>query len=479
MMKNYKYLIFVIVLFISGCAVGPDYQRPDTEKPQKFGYIDSLKISDSTAFSTTDTTWWALFNDTTLNGLIKSALKENTDINIAAARVEEFMGRYGVAKSDFYPKVGYDLSATHGQFSAINTGRENNPVTDQFVLTLNAAWEMDIWGKIRRTTESAQADLFASEESRKGVVLLITTQLANSYVDLLTLKKQRDIAVSTTLLRENALLLFRLRYDKGDVSELEIAQLESDYWYTKSQIPYLEKNIAQLENTISVLVGRNPGLVKSPNTLDNLILPTVPEGIPSQILDRRPDVRQAENNLISANAKIGAIKSLYYPSINLSGALGLASNDLSVLFEPYSVLWNLGAGIVGPLFRGGEISGQVKVAESVKKQLLYSYIQTVRNAFKEVENALIERTRVQEQLVYQQKRVKSLEDYYRLSELRYNEGVTSYLEVLDAERSLFSAQLDLAVVQANLYKSVVNIYSALAGSWVDKASMESVQPNEE
>jgi multidrug efflux system outer membrane protein len=185
--------------------------------------------------------------------------------------------------------------------------------------------------------------------------------------------------------------LFRLRYDKGDVSELEIAQLESDYWFTKSQIPYLEKNISQLENTISVLVGRNPGLLKSANNLDNLVLPAVPEGIPSQILDRRPDIRQAENNLVSANAKIGAIKSLYYPSINLSGALGFASNDLSVLFEPYSVLWNIGAGIVGPLFRGGEISSQVKVAESVKKQLLYAYVQTVRNAFKEVENALIER----------------------------------------------------------------------------------------
>jgi outer membrane protein, multidrug efflux system len=476
-MRNFNYLILIITLFISGCAVGPDYQRPDIDKPGKFNYLDSLKISDSTAFSTTDTTWWALFNDTTLNGLIKTALKENTQINIAAARVEEFMGRYGVAKSDFYPKVGYDLSATHGQFSAINTGRENNPVKDNFILSLNASYELDIWGKVRRSTESAQADLFASEESRKGIVLLITSQLANSYLDLLTLRKQLEISISTTNLRENTLILFRLRYDKGDVSELEIAQLESDYWYTKAQIPFLEKNIAQLENTISVLVGKNPGLLKSANNLDNLVLPAVPEGIPSQILERRPDIRQAENNLVSANAKIGAIKSLYYPSINLSGALGFASNDLSVLFEPYSVLWNIGAGIVGPLFRGGEISSQVKVAESVKKQLLYAYVQTVRNAFKEVENALIERAKVQEQLVYQQKRVKSLSDYYRLSEMRYNEGVTSYLEVLDAQRSLFSAQLDLAIVQASLYKSVVNIYSALAGSWVDKASMDSVQPN--
>ncbi len=476
-MRNY--IILLLLIFLSGCAVGPDYERPEIKKPDKFIYLDSLKISDSTAIATVDTTWWSLFGDSELNRLIKKALKENTDINIASARVEEFMGRYGVSKSDFYPKFGADVSAVTGKFSSVNTGTDNNPSRSIFKVNLNANWEIDIWGKIKRAAESAEADLLAAEESRKGVVLLVTTQLANAYIDLLTLKKQLDITNNTVNIRENSLALFRLRLDKGDISNLELSQLESEYWYAKSQVPLIEKNIAVLENAISVLIGNNPERISSDNTLDSISLPTVPPGIPSELLERRPDIRQSENNLISANAKIGAVKALYYPSISLSGVLGFASNDLTTILDPASQVWNIGGGIIAPLFRAGEISSQVKVAEAYKKQVLYKYINTIRNAFKEVEDALVDRNKTENQLYMQRKMVETLTTYLSLAEMKYNEGATSYLEVLDAQRSLFDAQMKYALIQANLFKSVINIYSAIGGGWIDKAANESVQPSKD
>jgi outer membrane protein, multidrug efflux system len=471
-----RYWIFVLLICLTGCAVGPNYERPNLKVPGKFAYFDSLKIADSTAVALIDTTWWSLFGDTTLNGLIKTSLKENSDIQIAAARVEEYMGRFGVTKSDFYPKLNLSATTTHGQFSAVNTGTTENPGRSVFSVNLNASWEVDIWGKIRRASESAKADLLATEESRKGVVLLIATQVANTYLDLLSARKQLEIANYTVNLRENTLMLFRLRYSKGDISRIELTQLESEYWYSKSQIPLIEKNIAHLENALCSLIGKNPEAIQTSSSIDSLTLPVVPTGIPSTILERRPDIKQAENILISANARIGSIKALYYPSISLSGVLGLASNDLTNLFQPYSNVWNVGGGLFAPLFQGGAISNNVKVAESIKKQMVSAYVRTVRNAFKEVENALIDRTKIQEQLNFQKQRVESLSEYYNLAEMRYNEGVSSYLEVLDAQRALFESQLEYVTLQADLLKSVVNIYGSLAGSWVDKASREAILP---
>jgi len=302
--------------------------------------------------------------------------------------------------------------------------------------------------------------------------------VASSYIDLLGLDKQLEVARHTLASRESSLDLFRQRSAKGDVSDLELSQIESQYWLAKSRVPLLELQIAQLENAISVLVGRNPGPIPRGSRIDSLALPGIPEGMPSEILERRPDVRQAEERLRAANARIGVAKALYFPSISLTGLFGAASGNLSSLFNPEAQVWNVGGQVLQPIFRWGEISGQVDAAEAVQKQTLYGYVQSVQNAFRDAEDALVERTRTQEIHDAQGKQVEALRVYERLARMRYREGVTSYLEVLDAERSLFDTELQFAQTQANLHKSVVSVYRALAGGWVDQAADRAFMPSD-
>lgn len=480
--------LFVFLIFagmLAGCAVGPNYHRPQVAAPEEWMYSDTTAITDSAALAIADTAWWELFGDTVLTNLITIALQENNDVRIAAARVEEFMGLYGVAKSDLFPKIGAGGSGSRGQFPFPGDPEEERPTNNFFRVNVSAAWEIDLWGKIRRAKEAARADLLAAEEIRRGIVLTIAAQVASSYIDLLALDRQLEIARQTVASREYSLNLFEQRRAKGDVSELEISQLESEYWFARSQVPLLEKNIALLENALSVLLGRNPGRITRGGVIDSLALPVIPEGLPSELLERRPDVRQAEEQLIAANARIGVAKSLYFPSISLTGLFGFASGELSDLFVPNARFWSLGGDILQPIFRGGEIKGQVKAAEAFQKQALFGYIQTVQNAFRDAEDALIDKSRTGEQLTAEGKRVEALKAYYRLATMRYQEGVTSYLEVLDAERSLFSSQLDYVQTQAGLLQSTVSIYRALAGSWLDQAAAasfrveENVKPREQ
>lgn len=483
--KILYYFIFILTLTIGGCAVGPDYQKPDVDSPEGWIYKDSVKaldsskafIKDSTAIAIADTAWWRLFNDSTLTELIQIGLKENSDIKLASARVEQFLANYGITRSSFYPDLNFKGSAKTGKFSSSFTNSDQNRYTNIFNMSLTSDWEIDLWGKIRRTNESARADLLASEESRQGMVLFITSKIASSYIELLTLKRQLELTKKTLQSRDTGLILFRLRYVKGDISLLDLTQFESDYWYVYSQIPYYEKQITQAENNLNILIGRNPGTVKTGSNTDSVIVPIVPDGIPSQLLQRRPDIRYAEQVLISANANIGAVKALYYPSISLSGTLGVASDDLSSLFNPLSQLWNIGGNIVAPLFNAGRTKNKVRVAESQKKQALISYVNAVRSSFRDVENALVDQAKTREQLFLLGNRVDALKLYKDLAMMNFNEGVSNYLEVLDADRSLFDAQIYYETTRGILLKSIVNIYSSFGGGWVTKASMESVQPD--
>jgi multidrug efflux system outer membrane protein len=472
-----KYVIpAILACTLVACAVGPDYRRPETDAPQAFENRDTTVVLDSTAIAAADTAWWQLFGDTVLTELIHTALQENNDVRIAAARVEQYMGLYGVTKSDLFPKIDAGASGTRGQFALTGDGSQVRPTNNRFDVSVSAWWEIDLWGKIRRATEAAKAELLASEEARRGVVLTVTALVANSYIDLLALDKQLIIAMQTAQSREKSLDLFRQRYAKGDVSELELSQIESQYWLAMAQVPALERSIVQLENAISVLLGRNPQRIPRGLMLDSLALPGVPEGLPSELLERRPDVRQAEEQLRAANARIGVAKSYYYPSISLTGLFGVASGDLSNLFKPDARIWDVSGQILQPIFHWGEISGQVDAAEAVQKQTLYGYVSTVQNAFGDAENALVERSRTQEQHDAQENEVKALRVYERLARMRYTEGVTSYLEVLDAERALFSTELDYAQTQARLSKSVVGVYRAFAGGWLDWAAAAAAQP---
>lgn len=470
-----KLLPVLLAALAAGCSVGPNYHRPALESPSTWQNPDTTFYADTTV-ALADTAWWHLFGDTTLTNLITAGLQENTDVRIAAARVEELMGRYGVTKSDFFPKFNAGGNAVRGQFGFPGEGVDaQRPTRNYFQVNLTTDWEIDLWGKIRRATEAARADLLASEEARRGVVLTTTSLIATSYIDLLALDRQLEIARQTAASRRSALDLFQQRREKGDLSDLEYSQAESEYWLAMSQIPFFEKNIVFAENTINFLIGRNPGPVARGKILDSLALPEIPVGMPSSLLERRPDVRFAEEQLRAANARIGVAKSLYFPSISLSGLFGFASGDLSALFKSNTRIWDVGGQVFQPIFNWGEIKGQVRAAEGAQKQALFGYVQTVRNAFRETENALTDRSRTGEQFDAEGNRVSALTTYARLARLRYNEGVTSYLEVLDAERSLFATQLDYTQTQSDLHKSVVAVYQSLAGSWLDQAAAVSFQ----
>jgi outer membrane protein, multidrug efflux system len=474
-----KYILpALLALILVGCSVGPNYTRPETNAPAEFANADTTALVDSAMIAVADTGWWELFGDSVLTALIDTALKENNDVHIAAARVEQFMGLYGVTKSDFFPKIDAGAIGTRGQSALITDYVGKRPTTNNFEVNVSATWEIDLWGKVRRATEAAKADLLASEEARRGVVLSVTALVANSYIDLLELDKELLIAKATALSREQSLRLFIERKGKGDVSDLELSQIESQYWLAMARIPQIQMNIVQVENAISVLLGRNPGPIPRGLMLDSLALPGVPEGLPSTLLERRPDVRQAEEQLRAANARIGVAKSLFFPSISLTGLLGVASGGLSNLFTADNQVWRVTGQVLAPIFHWGEISGQVDAAEAVQKQALYGYVNTVHSAFADAENILVERSHTEQQRDAERNQVKALRTYERLARMRYTEGVTSYLEVLDAERTLFDTELSYAQTQARLSKSVVGIYRAFAGGWLDWASAKAVLPSD-
>jgi multidrug efflux system outer membrane protein len=463
---------------VAGCSVGPDYQRPETEPPEQWAHADSSFLVDSSMVTAADSSWWVGFGDTVLTALIETSLVNNADVRIAAARVEEFMGLYGVARSDFFPKVGARADALRGQGLLSTPDGEGRPTTNKFEVSLTADWEIDLWGKVRRASEAARADLLAAEDARRGVTVSVIGLVAESYFQLLALDKQLRIAQRTVVSREFSLSLFRQRQAGGDVSDLELSQIESQYWFARSRVPALERAIVVQENAISVLIGRNPGPILRGSVLDSLQLPRVPDNLPSELLEQRPDVRQAEEQLRAANARIGVAKAQYFPSISLTGIFGRASGDLSNLFTPGGQIWSVGGNILQPIFRWGEISGQVAASEAVQRQVLSEYVRTVQNAFADAEDALISRSRTQEERDAISMQVEALRAYERLSQMRYREGVTSYLEVLDAERSLFDTELGYAQTQANLLQTVVGLYRAFGGGWTDWAAWRSVQPED-
>jgi outer membrane protein, multidrug efflux system len=457
--------VAALLLLVSffGCAVGPDYRRPSIDAPSAW------RLTEPEAKDLADTTWWEQFDDPVLNELIASALKENKDLRIAAARVEEFVGRYGATRAGLFPQAGAagigQRKSTTDYANPPRSLTTDNPYND-FQAFLSASWEIDIWGRLRRSTEAARADLLSTEESRKGVILMVVTAVATAYVDLCHLDKQLEIAERTAKSREDSFELFKLRFEQGLISELELRQVESEYRSALATIPLLQKFIGQQENGLNVLLGRNPALIPRGRHLDSLVLPAVPAGLPSQLLDRRPDVRQAEQNLIAANARIGVAKALYFPTISLTGSYGMESTDLSNLFTGPAKMWSYAVPVTIPIFTAGAIAGQVRGAEAVREQNLVKYRQVVQQAFREVEDALIDQRKSREQLTIQKQQVEALSSYASLATLRYENGYTSYLEVLDAERSLFNAELAYAQTQGVLFRALVNLYKSMGGGWV-------------
>ena len=453
---------------LSGCfLVGPNYRRPPIDTP------GSWRFEETEARDTANTMWWKEFHDPVLDELVEAALKENKDIRIAGARIEEFLGRYRTTRAALFPQVGGGALAAKRDISRYVTPSwppgTANPYWD-YQTFLNASWQIDMWGQLRRATEAARADLLATDEFRRVVVLTVVTVVASAYTDLRDLDKQLEIARATVESRAHSLELFRLRFGRGLISEVDLRQAESEYEAAVATIPALEKQIAFQEDTLSFLVGRNPSAIPRGNSLDGLHLPEVPEGLPSQLLERRPDIRLAEENLIAANARIGVAKAAYFPTISLTGVYGLESNDLSNLFSGPARMWNFVGSLAGPIFTAGAIAGQVKTAESIQQESLFRYQQVIQEAFREVEDALIDQRKSREELQAQRQQVDALQRYADLARVRYENGYTSYLEVLDAERSLFTAQLLLTETQGNLFRALVNLYKAMGGGWVVQAT---------
>jgi outer membrane protein, multidrug efflux system len=454
-------MALLLAVPLSACMVGPDYRHPEVEVPAawRLGATEAGEIS--------NIAWWDQFQDPVLSDLVRTALANNKDLEIATANVDQAFAQYGIVRSAQFPQVNASASATRERSSAsIRLGGQT--FTD-YGVNLSASFELDIWGKLRRATESARASLLASQQGKGTVVLTVVTTVAGGYIQLRALDRQLEIAQRTSQSLGEAARLQRVRFEEGAVPASDYQQAESQYREAVARVPELEREIAQQENFISVLLGHNPGLIPRGRDIDALLFPAVPDGLPASLLQRRPDIRQAEQNLIAANANIGVAKAAYFPDISLTALLGLESAQLSDLFKGPSRTWSFGAGVLQPIFNAGRIRSQVAQAEALQRQALHTYEKSIISAFQDVENALIDRTKFGQVREEQAKNVEALRSFRDLADLRYREGATIYLEVANAEQSLFNAQLAYVATQAQLFQSYANLYKAMGGGWVDQA----------
>jgi len=460
----------VLVGLISGCAITKNYQRPHVDIPHNW------RVDYQEAADLANTAWWEQFKDPVLNELIKSALNENKDLRIAAARVEEFAGRLQAVQAGFWPQINYGVS-TSRDYQSLSLpipqlgGGVDRP-SSSYMASSNVSWELDIWGRIRRATEAARADLLSAEEGRQAVILTLVSAVANGYIALLSLNKQLLLSKKTLASREEWLKLFERKFKGGQVSGLELAQVRAAYENIAKYIPNVERQIALLENSLSVLLGRNPGPINRGRTLDMLVILEVPQGIPSDLLVRRPDIRQSEQNLIAAHARIGVARTQYFPTISLTGLFGYSSDVLSDLLQNSANLWQVGAKVSGHIFTGGRIKGDIRQAEARQQQLLNAYLSTIQTAFKEVNDSLISIQKLRELLKIQDRHIKALKDNIYFAHSRYDAGLCSYFEVIDAEKNLFFEELSYAQTQNDLFATMANIYKAMGGGWVTEAARQ-------
>jgi multidrug efflux system outer membrane protein len=463
----------IATILLAGCMVGPNYVRPKVDPPAEF------RFSPAEAQATANLPWWREFRDPVLDELIAEALAQNWSVKIAAANVEAAAAVLTQARAPLYPQVGYQGQGIRERVSEDTATPVPSTVANpqsQFQLLAGASWEIDLWGRIRRQSEAARANLLATEEARRGVILSLVGAVASTYIQLLGLDEQLAISKKTQAAYGESLRLFQLQFKYGQVSEMAVAQAQSQYETASAQIPALERQIAQTENALCLLLGRNPGPVPRGLTLQALTPPPIPAGVPSELLARRPDILQAEQQLIAANAQIGAAKAQYFPTISLTGALGGASSELSGLFSGPAHAWSYAGAIAGPIFTAGSVSGQVAQAEAVQKAAVSNYQQVIQAAFGDVSNALIDRKKLVEQAQAQQKLVAALRDYSRLAQLQYNGGYAPYSTVLQADQQLFPAELNLAATRAASLSALVSIYQAMGGGWVDAATKGAPAP---
>jgi len=441
--------------------MGPDYRRPEVDTPP--AYIQPTEEGESFA----NTPWWELFRDPELQSLIRTALEDNKDLGIAVARIDEFRAVLGVTRADQFPTL--DVGATAGRANGsdyVFPGNLVDGAVDNYRLGADVFFEVDLFGRLRRSTEAARAQLLATEEARRSITISLVASVASSYMLLRDLDAQLEIAQRTEEAREASLAIIRARFDKGTVPRLDLNQAEIELAVASAAVAAAGRALAQTENRLGILLGRNPGRISRGLALQQQVMPpAIPAGLPSELLQRRPDVLSSEASLAAQTARIGVAQAARWPSLSLTGALGFESGELSDLTRSGSDFWSAGAGLFAPVFNAGRNKSRVEIERARTEQALLAYQQTVLRAFAEVEDALVAVRTYREEHAARRRQVEAARSAARLSRARYDGGVTSYLEVLDTERSLFSAELTESQTLRLYIDAIIGLYKALGGGW--------------
>ena len=474
-MRTVVVLFATLVALLAGCTLGPDYQRPAVSVPTEYRSAEP-QAPGREAVSLADMQWFALFQDERLQALIRTALENNYDLRIAAARVLEAQAQLGVTRSFLLPTID-----AAGAVSRDRVSQENfiplpagvSPAGNTFALSLALAWEVDVWGRIRRQTEAASADLLATEWVQRAVLVTVISQVASAYFALRELDDELAISQRTLETRQKSLRLTQLRLERGIATRLDVTQAQQLLYVAAATIPLLERQIVQTENAIRLLLAQSPGDILRGRTLtEQPIPPEIPAGLPSALLERRPDIRASEEDLVSANAQIGAAKALYFPRISITGLLGIESAELNDFVKASARTSSIGANTLQPIFNYGRIRSINEGAQATYLRLLAQYELTIQTAFREVSDALIGYYKIREQRVQEELLVEALQDRAGLSNKRFFGGLDTYLQVLDAERDLFDAQLALARLQRDELLNIVQLYRALGGGWESMTAPE-------
>jgi outer membrane protein, multidrug efflux system len=449
-------------LALAGCAVGPDYRRPPVNAPETFRGEAEIDTN-----SSANLPWWQVFHDDTLQNLIRIALTNNYDLRIAVTRVGQARALAAQARAGFFPQVDYAVTAGAGKnVAGDNTPSPTGTSGSVFAADVNASWEIDLWGRIRRLNESARAQFFASQEARNDVMISLIGQVAQDYFQLLALDDQLAIARQSTNSFGESLKIFNERLQGGVASKLETSSAEALMDSAAATIPGLETQVALQENQLSVLLGQNPGVILRGNSLlKNQLPPEIPAGLPSALLERRPDIREAEQQLRSANAQVGVAKAGFFPRLNLTALFGGVSPELAAFTSGGAVAWGLAAALTGPVFHGGQLRAQYAQARAVREQYALQYQAAVLNAFQEISDALISHEKSSVARTQQGRAVAAYREAVKIAMERYRLGNADYYEVLQEQQLLFPAENSLVQFQLNQLVAVVQLYRALGGGW--------------
>jgi multidrug efflux system outer membrane protein len=458
-------IAIVLSLFLAGCTLGPDYKRPSLLIPDNHRGLQGAPTADSLA----DLPWWEIFKDPVLQELTKEALSNNYDLRTAAARVEEARAQVGVTRSFLYPQVNLNGGGSTQQVSRASDPPQSfgaNRNFQNWVAGFGMVWEFDVFGRIRRETEAASAAYVATEMDRRGVYITLVADIAQFYFDLRELDLELEIARRTLKLNDDTVKFYRSRFETGVSNRLEVEQAIANRGRTAATIPDLERRIAVQENLINYLLGRNPGTIRRGAVLtDQYYPPAIPAGLPSALLERRPDVQTAEQLLVAANANIGAAKALFFPTFSMSAALGSVSHDFSNIADKRAAIWSVSGGFLQPLFQGWRLFWNYEGTKARFDQALAQYEKAAQNGFREVADALVTIDKLKDERVEKEIQVTALENSSRLSRQRYDAGFSNYLEVLIADQQLFDTEIELARTRGAQLNGVVQLYRALGGGW--------------